>query len=133
MASDPKHKQEQLRRDRQAIQRQLDVAKASDAKIEAQVASLDAAVRRQESRVGDAVRASSSAAASADAAARKVVAIEARSRSIKQQLVANAVRVYVGAEQAALINASPARSLGEVARRDAYVELFRARGQDLID
>jgi murein DD-endopeptidase MepM/ murein hydrolase activator NlpD len=133
-AVDPKQKQAQLRRDRQAVERKLDAAKASDAKIEAEVARLDAVVRRQQGRASDAVRESLAATARVAEAGRRLAAIESRTRAAREQLIATAVDAYVGRGAGVLRPGDAAtRSLSDAARREAYLQLLRGRQRDVID
>ena len=134
-ATDAKHKQDQLRRERQAINKQLDLAKASDAKVEAEVGRLDVAVRRQQARLEDAMRGSAAANADVRAAEQRLAAIDAKARAARSQLVKSAVKQYMSGtqEERALVAAVPGESLDDRARREAYVERFHERGQDVLD
>ncbi len=135
VATDAKHKQEQVRRQRQEVQRQLDLAKASDAKVETEVARLDGAVRKQQTSVEDARRAKAFATIGVAAAERKLGEIESRARATRRRLVDTAVQTYMGrtAETASASGPTTGRSLDDITRGQAYLRIFRARGQDVLD
>lgn len=132
-AQDASQKRDQVRRQRQAVQRELDAAKASDAKLEAEVERLNGAVRRQQNRVDDARRAAAVAAVRVGEAERELAAIEARARAARAALVANAVDVYMGgtSDEASLL--AGASDPNDSARRRMYLQVFQTRGQDVID
>ena len=115
------------------VQQALDLARASNAAVEAEVARLNQAVSRQQDVLAGARQAERSAAAQVDAATRKLADTEARARAAKAELARRAVGAYVHpAAEAGLALFSQAGSIGELAQRRTLVAVVQGRTVDVI-
>lgn len=127
------------------VQAQLDLARASDNAVEAELNRLNAAVSAQQARTDNARQAEAAAVAGVRDASARLGALEARLGSLRQDLARRAVQAYTDpVGQGGLVAMSRAGSLDEVAQRQALlavvqsdtvgvVEGMRATRQDQAD
>jgi len=118
---------------RQEVERQLGLARKSNAAVEAETARLDAAVTRQQAAAAAARQAEEAAAAQAEAAARRLAEIEAKAAGTRAELARRAVAAYVhpraGAELSVFGESS---SLAEAAQRRTLMAVIQGRTADVI-
>lgn len=115
------------------LERELDLARASNAAVEAEVGRLNQAVARQQATVASARQAEQAAQAQVDTAARKLGEIEGRAREAKEELARRAVAAYVHPRaEGGFAIYSDAGSLGEIAQRRALVAVVQGRTTEVI-
>lgn len=118
---------------RQEVERELGLARASNASVEAETARLDTAVSRQRAAVAAARQAEAVAGARAEAAARRLAEIEAKAADTRAELARRAVAAYVhpraGAELSMLAESA---SLAEAAQRRTLMAVVQGRTADII-
>lgn len=115
------------------VDRQLDLARASNASVEAQVGRLDEAVARQQVALARARQAQDAAQLQLTAANRKLAETEARAREAKAVLARRAVAAYVHPRaESGLAALTDADSLDEMVQRRALVSVVQGRTADAI-
>lgn len=130
----PAHAQQRSGADRRGeVERELDLARASNAAVEAEVGRLNQAVTRQQAVVAAARQAEQAAQVQVEAASRKLAEIESRAREAKEQLARRAVAAYVHPRaEGGLALYSEAASLGEIAQRRALVAVVQGRTTEVV-
>ena len=127
-------KQAQTKSKRQQLQAQIDLARASDDKVESELARLSKAVKEQQARVGDAEQAAAAGQAELDRAAARLNDVERRTAATRQALARYAVDAYIhGGSKSPLGLVVSAKSIGEAAERRALLTAVQARTSDLLD
>src|SRR5919206_95103 len=115
-------KQAQTKSKRQQLQAQIDLARASDDKVESELARLSKAVKEQQARVGDAEQAAAAGQAELDRAAARLNDVERRTAATRQALARYAVDAYIhGGSKSPLGLVVSAKSIGEAAERRALL------------
>jgi murein DD-endopeptidase MepM/ murein hydrolase activator NlpD len=114
-------------RKRKEVQAQLDLAKASDDAVEAELNRLNAAVAVQQARTDEASQAEAAAMAGVRQASDRLQALDARVRGLRQDLARRAVQAYTDpAGQGGLAALSRASSLDEAAQRQALLAVVQS-------
>jgi murein DD-endopeptidase MepM/ murein hydrolase activator NlpD len=107
--------------DKNSVQSELDLAKASDAQVEASATQLARAAAAEQARLADATQAQAAAQQEADDAARSLAQVIAKTGEIKDRLARAAINEYIHPSASdglmLLVNAS---SPDEAARRQAF-------------
>ena len=107
--------------DKNAVQSELELAKASDADVEATATRLAQVAATEQARLADAEQAEAAAQQEADDAARSLADVIARTSAIRERLARAAVDEYVHPSgSGALTLLESASSPDEAARRDAF-------------
>lgn len=134
VAGSPVLAQTSAPRDRQReVERELDLTRASDTVVEAELGRLNGAVARQQAVLSDARRADEAAQVAVGAATRRLAEIDVRARQTKAELANRAVAAYVHPRsEGGLVLVSNAASIGEVAQRRALVSVVQGRTADLV-
>lgn len=118
---------------RRDVERALDLARASNAEVEAEVQRLDQTVARQRLSLQAARQAEEAARAKVQVATARLTQIEDRARATKAELARRAVSAYVHPRaQGGLAMYSDAASLGEMAQRRALLSVVQGRTVDVI-
>ncbi len=108
------------------VKTQLDLAKATDAGVEAELGRLDQAVTTQRARADDAHQAEIVALVGVQTAAARLVAIDTRVRDLRADLARRAVQAYTDpASQGGIIAISRAATFDEAARRKALLDVVQ--------
>jgi len=132
-ADDARHKRDEARRRQEAVRVQLDLARASDASVEAEVARLDREVAVQQARAAAARQAERAAQAQVAEATRTLRETEARVAAGRQVLAKRAIDAYihpVGQDGVmAIVNA---QSLDEAERRLALASIVQSGTADAV-
>lgn len=132
-AEDPVAKRDAARSKRNQVQTKLDLARASDAKVEAEVKRLNGAVAVQQARVNSVSQAEVSARAEAKRAERELTGLESRSEEAKRLVAARAVDAYVhpmGTNR--LMGLAQTANLDEASRRQTLLSVIQASTAELI-
>jgi len=118
---------------RQQVDEDLNLAKASNTTLEAEVRRLDAAVAAEQAKLANLRQAESAARTEADLAARKVAELQARSDAARQQLARRAVQAYTQPSRAGGFFAmTQAKTFDEAAQRQTMVDVVQGRTVDAI-
>jgi len=118
---------------RQDVERELGLARASNAAVEAETTRLDAAVSRQQAAAAAAQQAEAAATAQAEAAARRLAEIEARAAGTRAELARRAVAAYVHPRASAELSVlAESSSLAEAAQRRTLMAVIQGRTGDVI-
>lgn len=126
-------KRDATRQKKQAVQGQLDLAKASDAKVEAEVARLNKELSAQQARAESSRQAAVAAQAEVDRANRQLSETEARAATARQLLAERAIESYTHPNgQGGVVGVMGASSLEEVGRRAAMLNVVESNTNDLI-
>ncbi len=132
-ADETSDKRDATRQKKEAVQGQLDLAKASDAKVEAEVARLNKELSAQQARAESARQAAVAAQAEVDRANRQLAETEARAATARQLLAKRAVESYVHPNgQGGVVGAMGASSLEEAGRREAMLSVVESNTNELI-
>jgi len=122
------------RKKQQQVQAQLDLAKATDAGVEAELARLDRAVAAQRARADDAHQAEAVALAGLQVATARLDAVDSRVRDLRQDLARRAVQAYTDpAGQGGLVALSRAATFDAAARRQALLDLVQSSTTSAVE
>lgn len=117
-----------------AAQAQLDLTRATDNQVGAEVSRLDAAVAVQAGVVAGARQAQTAAAQEVARAQRDVAQLEYRTKAARARLAAVAVAGYMApAPDTSLTQLLDAESLDQAARREAFLVNIQASTADAVD
>ena len=112
-------------RDKNAVQNELELARASDAEVEATATRLAQVAAGERSHLADAEQAEAVAQQEADEAARSLAQVIAKTKGVKQTLARAAVDEYVHPSGSdALMLLAGASSPEEAARRQAFATVM---------
>jgi len=118
----------------QQVQKELDLAKASNAALEAEVNRLNGEVAAEQAKLTSLRQAEMAAKVAADIAARKLSELQGRSDAAKKQLARRAVEAYTQPSKAGGFFAmTQARTFGEAAQRQTMVDVVQGRTVDAIE
>jgi len=122
------------RKKQQQVQAQLDLAKATDAGVEAELARLDRAVSAQRARTDDAHQAEAVALAGLQAATGRLDAVDARVQGLRHDLARRAVQAYTDpAGQGGIMALSKAATFDAAARRQALLDLVQSSTTSAVE
>jgi murein DD-endopeptidase MepM/ murein hydrolase activator NlpD len=118
---------------RQQVEKELDLARASNATLEAEVNRLNADVSGEQSKLADAQQAEAAAKAETDKAAHKLTELVARSDAAKQQLAQRAVQAYTQPSKAGGFFAmTQSATINDAVRRQTLIDVVQGRTVDAI-
>jgi murein DD-endopeptidase MepM/ murein hydrolase activator NlpD len=118
---------------RQQVEKELDLARASNATLEAEVNRLNADVSGEQSMLADAQQAEAAAKAETDKAAHKLTELVARSDAAKQQLAQRAVQAYTQPSKAGGFFAmTQSATINDAVRRQTLIDVVQGRTVDAI-
>jgi murein DD-endopeptidase MepM/ murein hydrolase activator NlpD len=121
------------RRKKSSVQSELDLARASDVKVEAEVSRLSNELSAQQARAEAARQAAAAAQAEVERANRQLAETESRAATARQLLAKRAVAAYVHPNgQGGLVGAMGTTSLQEAGRREAMLNLVQSNTTELI-
>ncbi len=121
------------RQKKESVQGQLDLARASDAKVEAEVGRLDKELAAQQARAESSRQAAAAAQAEAERARARLAGTEARAATARQLLGRRAVEAYVHPNgQGGVVGAMGTASLEDAGRREAMLSIVQSNTTDLI-
>lgn len=120
---DVRDRQREVQRKRAAAAAQVDVLKASEAELATALDSVANGVRRQEARVADAGRAAEMAVATLNAARARETEAETALLKTQTRMKSLAVQTYMRGGQTRASAALSSASIGEVARKQAYLDV----------
>lgn len=133
-ADDPGQRRDQVHQKRAAVQAELKLALASDARVEAERNRLEALAGQERARLTSAQQAQDQAQAQTDAAARTLAAIEARAAAARERLSAQAVEAYVhGGTNRGFAALLEARSLDEASQRGVFVSVLQSHTNQALE
>jgi murein DD-endopeptidase MepM/ murein hydrolase activator NlpD len=120
-------------RKKSSVQSELDLAKASDSKVEAEVSRLGKELSTQRARADSARQAATAAQAEVERANRQLAETDARAATARQMLGRRAVEAYVHPNgQGGLVGAMGTTSLEEAGRREAMLSVVQSDTNELI-
>ena len=118
---------------RQQIQKDLDLAKASNATLEAEVSRLNKAVSAEQAKLASARQAEAAAKAETDKATRNLADLQAKSDVAKDQLAARAVQAYTQPSRAGgFFTMTGAATINDAVQRQTMVDVVQGRTVDAI-
>ncbi|MEN3313922.1 MAG: hypothetical protein V7605_156 [Acidimicrobiaceae bacterium] len=118
----------------QQVRSQLDLAKATDAGVEAELARLDRAVTAQQARTDDAHQAQVVAQAGLQTATSRLDAIDTKVNGLRQNLAHRAVQAYTDpAGQGGIMALSKAATFDDAARRQALLDLVQSSTTSAVE
>ena len=126
-------KRDEARRHRDLAAGQLNLTRASDARVEAEVNRLTAAVEHQQAKADDARQAEAAAMAEVDMSRRQLDQIAAVTTERREELRHRAVVAYLHPGGSLFASLTNATDLSEVARRAALLRSAQASTSDLLD
>ena len=126
-------RRDELRREREAIERELDVVRATDTEVQVEVNRLTKAVARQSARVGDARQAVRAAEAALADNRRRAERLAAQVASARALVVSRAVAAYTRPHATLVDSVAGSRSVTEVSRRTTFLAAAQADTADAID
>lgn len=119
---------------RQQVDKELDLAKASNATLEAEVNRLNRDVAGEQAKLAGAQQAENAARGETDKAARKLAEVVARSETARQQLAVRAVQAYTQPSKAGGFFAmTQAATINDAVRRQTLVDVVQGRTVDAIE
>jgi murein DD-endopeptidase MepM/ murein hydrolase activator NlpD len=119
---------------RQQVEKELDLAKASNATLEAEVNRLNGEGAAEESRLAGARQAEVAARSETEKAARNLAEVEARSDAARRQLAQRAVQAYTQPSKAGGFFAmTQAATINDAMRRQTLVDVVQGRTVDAIE
>jgi len=126
-------KRQSTKERRKKVEAELNLARASDAKVESEVTRLNQAVGRQEAVLASARQAQSVAGERVGTAAQQLARLEQQSAQAKADLARQAVSAYVHPSgQTPLAFLAAGESLSQVTQRRTLVDLVQGRTTDAI-
>lgn len=129
-----REKKREVENKKRAVQGQLDLAKTSDAKVEAEVNRLTAATAAQQQKAAAARRADAAARAEVAKAVRLLAVLEERMASMRQALVRRAVAAYMRPEGMDAFGAiANSRDPAQASRQQALLSNVQGTASDTID
>jgi murein DD-endopeptidase MepM/ murein hydrolase activator NlpD len=118
---------------RQQVQKDLDLAKASNATLEAEVSRLNKAVSAEQAKLASARQAEAAAKADTDKATRNLADLQAKSDVAKDQLAARAVQAYTQPSRAGgFFTMTGAATINDAVQRQTLVDVVQGRTVDAI-
>jgi murein DD-endopeptidase MepM/ murein hydrolase activator NlpD len=115
------------------VQAALDLAKASNATLEAEVNRLNHDVSAEQAKLASAQQAEAAAKAETDKAAKNLAELAAKSDAAKQQLSARAVQAYTQPSKAGgFFTMTGAATINDAVRRQTLVDVVQGRTVDVI-
>ncbi|MDQ6797240.1 MAG: peptidoglycan DD-metalloendopeptidase family protein [Actinomycetota bacterium] len=122
------------RQKQQTVKIQLDLAKATDNGVEAELGRLTQAVNAQQARTDAAHQAEVVAQSGVQDATAKLGAIDTRVQGLRQDLARRAVQAYTDpASQGGLVAISRAATFDEAARRKALLDLVQSATSGAVE
>jgi murein DD-endopeptidase MepM/ murein hydrolase activator NlpD len=132
-AEDLQHKHADTTKKQADVTRQLNLARLSDGKVEAEVQRLSHAVDVQQAHVQSALQAQAAAEATQAQANQQIEEINQRAGALRAEVVARAVRSYMHPEASLLEGLLKSRSLTEASRRLAFLDHVQGASNSLLD
>lgn len=125
---------DQSNADKQAqVQKDLDLAKASNATLEAEVNRLNGDVSAEQAKLASAQQAEAAAKAETDKAAKNLAALVAKSDAAKAQLAARAVQAYTQpSKSGGFFAMTGAATINDAVQRQTMVDVVQGRTVDAI-
>ena len=125
---------DQSNADKQAqVQKDLDLAKASNATLEAEVNRLNKDVSAEQSKLASAQQAEAAAKEETDKAAKNLAALVAKSDAAKAQLAARAVQAYTQpSKSGGFFAMTGAATINDAVQRQTMVDVVQGRTVDAI-
>lgn len=121
-------------RDRDTVQSELDLAKATDATVEQEVARLTQQADEDRSALADAQSSEAAARQRAEAAARNLQEVETRAAAARQRLSQVAIEAYVHPSgQGGLMLLARAGTFDEAVRRKELTGIISANTTDVLE
>jgi murein DD-endopeptidase MepM/ murein hydrolase activator NlpD len=132
-ADDLQQKQSSNKAKQQQVQGQLNLATASDDKIEAEANRLAAAARVQQARADSARQAQQAVAVQIDQAAAHLDELQQRQLVVRQHIVEAAVAAYVAPPRTAPALAAAGSDIAEMSRSQTLLDVVQAAAADTVD
>ncbi len=122
------------RQKQEQVQAQLDLAKATDAGVRAEVARLARAVAAQKARADDAHQAEGVALAGVQSATARLGAIDTKVQGLRQELSRRAVQAYTNpSSQGGFVALTRAATFDEAAQRQAMLDLVQSTATGAVE
>ena len=118
---------------RQQVEKELDLARASNATLEGEVNRLNSEVSGEQAKLAGAQQAEAAARAETEKAARRLTELVARSDTAKAQLAQRAVQAYTQPSKAGgFFTMTQSATINDAVRRQTLIDVVQGRTVDAI-